>query len=159
MHVMDLPGTRGSQGRAAAFTLVEVVISTFIIMVVCGTIIAGYVQTSYHAEWTGYSLAAQAAGVQQLESSKCAIWDPQQTPVQDEINQLPRVTSTMLDIPVSGTNLVYATNTITVTLISMTCGTYVYSNYLVMVSTVWPFRWKNTTTLYTNTIAGYYAPD
>ena len=159
MRVMDLPGIRGSKGRTAAFTLVEVVMSTFIIMLVFGAIIGGYIQTSYRAEWTGFSLAAQAAAVQQLESAKCAVWDPLQSPVQDEISNLPRVTSTLLDLPVSGTNTVYATNYTTVTLLLITNGAYVYSNYFVQVNTVWPFRWKNKTTYYTNTIADYYAPD
>ena len=155
MRLMALPVARESKGRTAAFTLVEVVICTLIIMLVFGAIIGGHIQTSYRAEWTGLSLAAQAAGVQQLESAKCAVWDPQQIPVQDEINKLPRVTSTLLDLPVSGTNTVYATNYTTVTL--MQNG--VFSNYCVQVDTVWPFRWKNQTVYYTNTIVAYYAPD
>jgi hypothetical protein len=35
----------------------------------------------------------------------------------------------------------------------------VYSNYFVQVNTVWPFRWKNQTVYFTNTIADYYAPE
>src|ERR1017187_4981428 len=159
MRVMDLPGSYGAKGRTAAFTLAEVVMSTFIIMLVSAAIIGGYIQTSYRAEWAGLSLAAQSAAVQQLESAKCAVWDPQQTPVQDEINKLPRVTSTLLDLPVSGTNTSYATNTTTVTLISITNGTYVYSNYYAQVNTAWQFNWRNRTTVYTNTIADYFAPD
>jgi|ERR1035437_2225178 hypothetical protein len=155
MRVMDLPRTRGAQGRTGAFTLVEVVISTFIIMLVFGAIISSYIQTAYRAEWTGFSLAAQAAGVQQLESAKCAVWDPRQMPVQDEIKKLPLVTSTLLDLPVSGTNMVYATNYTTVTL--MQNG--VYSNYFILVNTVWPFCSKGKTTYYTNTVADYFAPD
>jgi hypothetical protein len=155
MRVMDLPKTRGPKGQAAAFTLVEVVMSTVIIMLLFGAIIGGYIQTSYRAEWAGYSLAAQAAAVQQLESAKCAVWDPLQTPVKDEISQLPLVTLTLLDLPVSGTNTVYATTTTTVTLLQ----NGIYSNYFVLVNTVWPFRWKNQTTYYTNTIADYYAPE
>jgi len=155
MRVMALPVAHESKGRTAAFTLVEVVMCTFIIMLVFGAIIGGYIQTSYRAEWTGYSLAAQAAAVQQLESAKCAVWDPQQTPVQDEISKLPLVTSTLLDLPVNGTNTLYATNYTTVTL--MQNG--VYSNYCVQVNTVWPFRWKNQTVYYTNTIVDYFAPD
>ena len=129
MRVMDLPGTRGSKARTAAFTLVEVVMCVFIIMLVFGAIITAYIQTSYRAEWTGFSLAAQAAAVQQLEAAKCAVWDPLQTPVKDEISQLPLVTSVLLDLPVTGTNTVYATNYTTITL-SDTNGR-AYSNYLV----------------------------
>jgi type II secretory pathway pseudopilin PulG len=152
---MDLPGTCGSKARTAAFTLAEVVICVGIMMLVFAAIITAYVQTSYRAEWTGYSLAAQAAAVQQLESAKAAVWDPLQTPVMDQISQLPLVTSVLLDLPVSGTNTLYATNYITVTL--MQNG--VYSNYFVQVNTVWPFRWKNQTVYFTNTIADYYAPE
>ncbi len=159
MRVMDSPGTCGAKERTAAFTLAEVVMSTFIIMLLFGAIIVAYIETSYRAEWSGLSLAAQSAAVQQLESAKAAVWDPQQTPVQDEISKLPLVNSTLLDIPVSGTNTLYATNTTTVTLISMTNGTYVYSNYFVTVNTVWPFHWRTRTVYYTNTIADYYAPD
>jgi hypothetical protein len=155
MRVIELPESRGAKGPAAAFTLVEVVISTLIIMVVFGAIISGYIHTAYRAEWAGYSLAAQAAGVQQLESAKCAVWDLRQIPVQDEIKKLPPVTLTLLDLPVSGTNMVYATNYTTVTLIK----NGVYSNYFVLVNTVWPFRWKDVTTYYTNTVADYFAPD
>ena len=155
MRVMDLPGTCGSKARTAAFTLAEVVICVGIMMLVFAAIITAYVQTSYRAEWTGYSLAAQAAAVQQLESAKAAVWDPLQTPVMDQISQLPLVTSVLLDLPVSGTNTLYATNYVTVTL--MQNG--VYSNYFVQVNTVWPFRWKNQTVYFTNTIADYYAPE
>ena len=75
--------------------------------------------------------------------------------MKDEISQLPLVTLTLLDLPVSGTNTVYATTTTTVTLLQ----NGIYSNYFVLVNTVWPFRWKNQTTYYTNTIADYYAPE
>jgi type II secretory pathway pseudopilin PulG len=159
MRLMALPGICGPKARTAAFTLVEVLISVFIIMLVFGAIITGYIQTSYRAEWSGYSLAAQAAAVQQLEAAKCAVWDPLSAPPKDEIIQLPRVTSVLLDLPVTGTNTLYATNTTTITLKLITQGAYVYSNYLVQVDTVWPFRWKNQVVYFTNTIAGYYAPD
>ena len=155
MHVMDSPGARRAPRHAPAFTLAEVVISVFIMMLVMAGIITGYIQASYRAEWSGYSLAAQAAAIQQLEAAKAAVWDPLQSPVKDEISQLPATTTTLLDLPVTGTNTVYATNHITVSLI--TYGTY--SNYFVKVDTVWPFRWKNQIAYFTNTVADYYAPD
>jgi len=153
--MLHLSQPRGSRARTGAFTLVEVVTSVSIIMLVIATVITVYVTTSYRAEWAGLSLAAQASAVQQLEAAKAAVWDPAQTPVKDEIKQLPQVTSVLLDLPVAGTNVVYATNYTTITLI--TNG--IYSNYLVKVDAVWPFRWKNQTVYYTNTIAGYYAPE
>jgi type II secretory pathway pseudopilin PulG len=159
MRLMALPGVGGPQARTAGFTLAEVVMSVGIMMLVFGAIITAYIQTSYRAEWTGFSLAAQAAAVQQLEAAKAAVWDPSQTPVKDEISQLTNVTSVLLDLPVTGTNTVYATNYTTVTLVRITSGVYVYSNYFVQVNTVWPFRWKNQTVRFINTIADYFAPD
>ena len=156
MRVMDLPKTNRSKARTAAFTLAEVVVCVGIMMLVFAAIITAYVQTSYRAEWSGYSLAAQAAAIQQLESAKAAVWDPLQSPVVDEINQLPRVTSTLLDLPVAGTNAIYATNYTTVTMLTTSVG---YSIYFVRVDTAWPFRWQNQNITFTNTVADYFAPD
>ena len=155
MRVMELPGPRRRAARIAAFTLAEVVICVAIMMLVFGAIITAYIQTSYRAEWTGFSLAAQAAGVQQLESVRSAVWDPLQVPVKDEIQLVPSVTSVLLDLPVTGTNTVYATNYMTISLLQ----NGIYSNYFVKVDTVWPFRWANKVVYFTNTIADYYAPD
>jgi type II secretory pathway pseudopilin PulG len=159
MRVMELPGTRWPAARTSAFTLPEVVIAVGIIMLVFGAIITSYIQSAYRAEWAGYSLAAQAAAIQQLEAAKSAVWDPLQTPVMDQISQLPLVTSTLLALPVSGTNMVYVTNYTTVALLQYQVNGVSYSNYFVTVNTVWPFRWKTQTVYFTNTIADYYAPE
>ena len=156
MRVMDLPGTCGSKARTAAFTLAEVVICVGIMMFVFAAIITSYIQTSYRAEWSGFSLAAQSSAIQQLEAAKSAVWDPLQTPVMDQISQLPRVTTTLLDLPVVTTNIIYATNYTTVTPLTTSQG---YSLYFVKVDTAWPFRWKNQVTYFTNTVADYFAPD
>ena len=154
MRLMALPGIRGPKARTAGFTLPEVMISLVIMLMVFGAIINAYIQGSYRAAWTGYSLAAQAAAIQQLESAKAAVWDPSQINM-DQIGGLTNPTYVMLDLPVTGTNAVYATNYTTVILLQ----NGVYSNYFVQVNTVWPFRWKNQTSYYTNTIADYYAPE
>lgn len=158
MSLIALPGICGSKAPAAAFTLAEVVVCVFIIMLLFAGILTGYVQASYRAEWSGYSLAAQALAVQELESAKAAVWDTQQSPVKDEIRLLPPVSTALLDLPVSGTNYVWATVTDTVTLITNIPNGQ-YSNYMVKVSVIWPFRWKSQTVYFTNTIADYYAPD
>ena len=159
MRLKALPGVGGPQARTVGFTLIEVVISVFIIMLLFSAIITSYIQGSYRAEWAGLSLAAQSAAVQQLEAAKCAVWDPSQSPVKDEIRQLPLVTSVLLDLPISGTNAVYATNYTTITLMLITSGGNVYSNYMVRVDTAWPFRWNNRAVTFTNTIVDYFAPD
>jgi hypothetical protein len=157
MRLMTLPKIRGSKVPVAAFTLAEVVVCVFIMMLLFGSIISSYIQTSYRAEWSGYSLAAEALALQQLEHAKAAVWDTQQTPVNDEIIFMatnPPIRA-LLDLPVTGTNYVYATIYTKPTLIL----NGVYSNYLVKVDAVWPFRWKNQTVLFTNTVACYYAPE
>ena len=158
MRLIALPGICGPKARGAAFTLAEVVISVFIMMLLFAGILTAYIQTSYRAEWSGYSLEAQALAIQQLEQAKAAVWDLQQTPVKNEITNLPSLTYATLDLPITGTNYVYATNRAYVTLITNAdiAGVAVY---MVKVDTVWPFRWKNQTVYFTNTIAGYYAPE
>ena len=155
MRLMALPGIRGAKARAAAFTLAEVVICVFIMMLLFAGILTAYIQTSYRAEWTGFSLAAQALAVQQLEHAKAAVWDPLQATNKDEIIQMPRTMTALLDLPVTGSNYVWATISNTITLIPN--GDY--SNYMVKVDVVWPFRWKSQVVYFTNTIAGYYAPE
>jgi len=134
------------------------VISVFIMMILFAAILTTYLQSSYRAEWSGFSLAAQAAGVQQLEAAKAAVWDPLETPVKDEINLLPTTTSVLLDLPVTSTNYVYATNYTTIALLT-NAALLTASNYIITVNTVWPFMWKNQTVYYTNTLVCYYAPD
>jgi hypothetical protein len=146
---------RSPQVRTSGFTLPEVVICVFVMMVLFAGIITTYMQGAYRAEWSGFSLAAQSAALQQLESAKCAVWDPLQSPVKDEIRSLTNISSVLLDLPVSGTNYVYATNYPSIVLLKNGA----YSNYMLKVDTVWPFRWRDKVTLYTNTVACYYAPD
>jgi prepilin-type N-terminal cleavage/methylation domain-containing protein len=158
MRVMELPGIRGSKAPTAAFTLPEVMVALVILVLVFSAIITAYIQSSYRAEWSGMSLAAQAAAIQQLEAAKSAVWDTLQTPVMNQIIQLPTVTSVLLDLPVTGTNVVYATNYTTITPINYGAAS-AYSVYFVQVNTAWPFRWKNQTVYFTNTVADYFAPE
>src|SRR5262245_42589083 len=90
--------------RQNAFTLVEVVMSVFIMMLVFSGIITCYIQNAYRAEWSGYSLAAQSAACQVLEKAKGATWDV--AAGKDEIASLPTNYVSTLDLPISGTNSV-----------------------------------------------------
>jgi type II secretory pathway pseudopilin PulG len=141
-----------------AFTLAEVVISLAIAGVVFAGVIAAYVQSSYRAEWSGYSLAAQSMAIQQLEQARAADWDIGTIPVKNEITNVPAITAAILDLPVSGTNVIWATNytTITSVPISSTVGASVY---MVRVDTAWPFLWGGKRRYYTNTVADFFAPD
>jgi hypothetical protein len=133
---------------------------------VFGGILTGYIQSAKRAEWSGYSLAAQAYGVQQLEQARAAVWDISST---TNVNQLTNLNMigwaysgntwkgyswTNIDIPYSGSNFIRATNFVTVSnvTISVTPPVSVQS---VRVDTVWRYQNKNVT----NTMVNYYAPD
>ena len=148
-------------GTKTAFTLVEVVMSVFIMMLVFSGIITCYIQNAYRAEWSGYSLAAQASAGQVLERAKAAVWDTgQSSPTMDQISQLAtnRAYTNTLDIPISGTNAVFVTNVLTISQVTLT-NTPTVQVYLVRVDATWPFRWGNKINVYTNTVADYFAPD
>ncbi len=147
--------TRPNQpGRNVAFTLVEVVLSVAIMALVFGGLISAYVQGAKRAEWSGYSLAAQALAVQQMEQFRAATWDTQAVPPVDQATNLPSMTYTNLDVPISGTNVVPVTNYMTVTKWQMSTNPTTYLK-MIAVSTVWP--WNGT--LFTNTLVTYRAPD
>lgn len=159
MRITGLPAKH--TGKREAFTLAETVMCVFIMMIVFAGIITSYIQNAYRAEWSGYSLAAQASACQQLERAKCAVWDTQQNVAMDQIGILKSnyaVYTNTLDLPISGTNVVRVVNYSTITNIVLSTTPYV-TVYLVKVDAVWPFRWGSRTTYYTNTVAGYFGPD
>lgn len=153
------PGRCGCRRECPeAFTLAEVLISLAIAATLFGGVITAYVQSSYRAEWTGYSLAAQSLAVQQLEQARAADWDINTAPVKNEITNVPAMTSAILDLPITGTNVLWATNYTTITSIAIT-NTTGASIYMVRVDTVWPFWWGGRKHYYTNTVADFFAPD
>lgn len=136
----------------AAFTLAEVTISLAIAAVSIGGIVYGYISSARRAEWSSYSLAAQSLAMQRVEQTRAAKWDMLAYPVVDElqVTNFP-VQREILDIPISGTNTVYATNITTLTTIST-------SPHLrqVRVDCVWNFMSMGP---FTNTVVTYRAPD
>ena len=90
--------------------------------------------------------------MQRLEQSRACKWDPEATPAADELvsNNFPTLVS-VLDIPRTGSNVVFATNFTTITTISTDPALKMIS-----VETVWPFINGR---LFTNIIATYRAPD
>jgi len=140
------------------FTLAEVVISLAIAGMVFAGLILAYIQSSYRAEWSGYSLAAQSMAVQQLEQARAADWDINMFPSKNEITNVPAITSAILDLPITGTNAIWATNYTTITSVPIT-NTIGASVYMVRVDTAWPFLWGGRLRYYTNTVADYFAPD
>ncbi len=158
MNAAGQLGNRFWEVTRAGFTLPEVVVSMAIATLVFSGSITAYIQSSYRAEWTGYSLAAESLAIQQVEQARSAVWDTLQTPVKNEITNLVTLSAAVMDMPVQGTNYVWATNYASVQsiVLSNAVGASVYK---VRVDTVWPFRWANQTKYFTNTVVDYFAPE
>jgi type II secretory pathway pseudopilin PulG len=141
-----------SNGAAGGHTLVEVLISMTILALATVMTINGYVFCSRRAEWSAHSLAAHSLALQRLEQTRAAIWNLTVSPVVDQVVQtnFPSTTN-LLDLPVSGTNIFYATNFTTITTVSTAPPLK-----LVRVDCVWPFIDGRT---YTNTLMTYRSPE
>jgi hypothetical protein len=151
---------------AAAFTLMEVTMCILIAGIVFGGILMGYIQSAKRAEWSGYSLASQAYGIQQLEQARSAVWDVSATPILNQITNLNLINWTYsagawrgyswtnIDIPYSGNNFIRATNFVIVSNVTVSVSPPV-AVQSVRVDTVWRFANR----IVTNTLVNYYAPD
>lgn len=140
--------------------------SILITGVVFGGILAGYIQAGRRAEWSGYSLAAQAYGIQQLEQARSAKWDVSSATLVNEITNLNLInwsksggvwsgySWTNIDIPYSGNNFIRATNYVSISEVTV-WPTPQLKVQAVRVQTVWRYQNKN----HTNTLMNYYAPD
>jgi len=165
---MQTRAPRGSGG----FTLIEVVISAAIVGLVFGGVINCYIQTGVRIEWTGYSLAAQSLASQVVEQTRSASWDPAQaTPVNNLTNlnltaanydsstrTYTGYTTSILDVPYSGTNVVPATNFVTVQMIYVNGDAKVQMQFI-QVNTVWPFYYRKGNLYFTNSVSTMVAPD
>lgn len=137
---------------SSGFTLMESIIASSIAAMMFGGIVYGYIQSGRNAEWSAYSFAAQSMAMQRLEQTRACKWDPESTPAVDElvITNFPTVVS-ILDVPMNGSNIVYATNFTTISTISTAPQLR-----MIQVNTVWGFINGR---LYTNSIATFRAPD
>jgi len=143
------------QGRARAqraFTLAEVAVAMAITAMSMAGVVAGYIFATRQAEWSAFSLAAQALATQRLEQTRAAQWEPRQPLDELVATNFPTVPTNRLDMPISGTNIAYATNFTTITDLKPVVG---YPLKMIRVDCVWSFRQR----AYTNTIASYRAPD
>ena len=136
----------------AAFSLIEVMIAIVILAVMFTGAILGYRQSSIRAEWSAYSLAAHSLALQRLEQARACQWDTLASPAIDELVQdnFPEQIE-ILDVPVSGDNFVYATNTVAISVISTDPPLK-----MIQASCTWSFM---NTGPFTNTIAVYRSPD
>ena len=138
--------------KAAGFTLAEVVIASALAAMSMAGIIYGYIQSAKFAEFTSYSLAAQSMAMQRVEQCRASKWDPLGYPPVDELvvsNFAAQVN--ILDLPISGSNIVYATNFTVITTLATNPPLK-----MIRVDCVWPFLGRG---LFTNSTLTYRAPD
>jgi Tfp pilus assembly protein PilV len=105
--------------RTHGFTLTEVVISLGLATMSFTGVIYGYVLTSNQATWSSCSLAAQSLAMQGVEQARAAKWDPQAWPPIDELGTTNSTQIAQLDVPVAVGNIMYATNYISVSTVSV----------------------------------------
>jgi hypothetical protein len=100
-------------------TLIEVAISLAITAVAVGCTVSGYFFATTALEQSGESLAASSLALQRMEQARSAKWDVKASPAVDELatSNFPAQV-TILDLPRAGSNVVYATNFTTISLIS-----------------------------------------
>lgn len=160
-----------SRRSRAAFTLAEVVVALGITAVAFTGVIRCYTQCTRRAEWSGFSLAAQAVANKELEQARAGVWDETAGGKNDITNlgltgwtyNTTTKTGTgrsiaTLDLPINGTNnAIYCTNYVTIKIIDIST-TPLIRVQMVKVDTVWPFKFGGNRA-YTNSVANYYAPD
>jgi len=144
-------GRTDSKASCLAMSLTEVVVSIAIGMMMFGGVILSYIQSANRAEWSALSFAAQSLAWQRVEQTRAAKWDTQSAPPVDQVVQsnFPPVVD-LLDVPFIGTNFLYATSQVDITMIS--------SNpplKMITANVVWSFKGQ----LYTNSAITYRSPD
>ena len=138
--------------RREGFTLVETLVSIMIMGLVFSGVLIGYTRGSQRAEWSGLSLAAEALCLRQMEQVRAVLWDTQSIPIVDCTTNIPASNVMILDIPISGTNVVVATNTFTIT-----TWTNAGPSYLKMITATTIWCWNGI--YYTNKLVDYRCPD
>jgi prepilin-type N-terminal cleavage/methylation domain-containing protein len=144
------PVQRTNDSRA--FTLIEVAVAMAIAALVMAGMFEGYIMSSRRAQFASYSLAASATAIKQMERIVASQWVISGIAVTNIFNPtLTTVETNALGMPSNGTNLVYATNFATVTLLS-TNPPYL----MVRVDCVWNYMGMG---VFTNTLAVLRGPD
>jgi len=132
----------------------ETLLSMLIMGTVFSTVLLAYTHSSKRAEWSGMSLAAQAMATRQMEQFFAAKWDTQSLPQVDQTTNVPLSVISVLDLPVSGTNVVWATNNAVITNLTISTNPVVNIK-MITVNTTWAFQG----TVYTNKVVDYRSPD
>jgi Tfp pilus assembly protein PilV len=76
-----------TRAQNVGFTIIEQLFALLIAGLTVSAIVAGFWQCVSHAEWSGYSRAAQNLAIQRMEQTRAAKWNPQGDPAVDELQQ------------------------------------------------------------------------
>jgi prepilin-type N-terminal cleavage/methylation domain-containing protein len=162
---------RKARQSIKGMTLMEVMMAMMVISMVIWASMQTYMQSAWQAEWSAYSLAAQAAGIQQLEQARAAVWNLGITngltnlnvsnwSYNSSIDCWSGQSVLTLDMPVSGTNIPKATNFVTLKTVYLNQNTNNVPFQMLTINTVWSFRWGyGQAKCYTNVIGNFYAAD
>lgn len=132
--------------------MAEQVVALAVSLILISGVVSGFIQTTQTAEWSAYSLAAQSLASQCMEQSRAAKWDPRAYPAVDQLvtSNFPTIVQ-VLDVPMTHSNIVYATNIVTISTVSTNPALKMIS-----VQCTWPFLNRG---VFTNTVVSYRAPD
>jgi type II secretory pathway pseudopilin PulG len=155
MDVLRTTELIGRRKGGGAFTLAEVVVSMAMAAVAVGGIIASYLMAAQRSEWTTASLAAGQLAMDRMAQLRNARWelkwegDPSRT--NEVVEGVFVDPPEPLDIPLTGTDPLLATNHVTVTRLAVDRPVF-----LLRVDCVWSLLSRGP---FTNTVVSYRAPD
>jgi prepilin-type N-terminal cleavage/methylation domain-containing protein len=143
--------TLSTQGHRG-FSLVEMITAMAIATITIAGVASGFVQVFLQGQASAYSLAAHSQAMRGMEQARAAKWDPD-NPGGDQLtgntNWPPSIE--ILDLPMTGNNITYATNRVFISTISTKPALR-----QIKVECTWSFMNKR---VFTNTMVTYRAPD
>ena len=123
------------------------------ISVICiSGVMYGYVTAAKRAEWSAYSQAAEDIAIQRMEQTRSCAWTygGVDMVITNNFTNLTQITN-VLDVLSAGSNVVWATNFLSITTLSTNPPVK-----MIKVSCVWRFMNNK---LFTNTVVTYRCPD
>jgi prepilin-type N-terminal cleavage/methylation domain-containing protein len=142
--------TRQKHGLRSGFTMVEMIIAMAIAGITVAGVASGFMQVFLQGQSSAYSLAAHSQAMRGLEQARAAKWDPAGLDqLGSNTNWPPSVD--VLDLPMQGNNITYATSRVYVTTISTRPPLR-----QIKVECSWSFMNKR---VLTNSIVTYRGPD
>ena len=133
--------------------MVEMIIAMAIAGITVAGVASGFVQVFMQGQSSAYSLAAHSLALRGLEQARAAKWDPMSNSAnKDELGSKTNWQYfEILDLPMSGNNITYATNRVFITTISTQPPLR-----QIKVECTWSFLNRR---VFTNSIVTYRAPD